>query len=179
MERERDNIISCSLVIVELTITMRVMRGDCRNDHQKVGLERILYASQWMTPYTAGTTSNLVGTINDMRSSKPNQPTCTPGFSDSLISIQLFPSWPHALLLAYNSTIITEYQAESSLRISPWYDHEFTLSIAYMEDSIHSRVSDFPSFPGLQVDPWIWLQLPVCLPPRSTATSQLRMRSRR
>jgi len=67
--------------MVELSTRKREIRGDERNHHDKLGLERISCASQLTIPDMAGTSPNSVGNNIDMRSSKPNQVSHTPDFS--------------------------------------------------------------------------------------------------
>jgi len=68
------------------------MRGDEGNHHEKLGLERISCASQFIIPDTAGTTPDPAGKNTDTRSSKPNQASRTLDFSYPLVSSISFPS---------------------------------------------------------------------------------------
>jgi len=67
-----------------------------------------------------------------------------------------------------------EHKVKSSLSISPYHHHELTLRAAYIEYSIHLRLSVVPSFSRFRGDPWMLLQLPVYLPtdPPPPASSQ-------
>jgi len=67
--------------MLELSTRKREIRGDGGNHHEKMGLERISYASQLTIPDTAGTIPNPAGNITDTGSSKPNQASLTPDFS--------------------------------------------------------------------------------------------------
>ena len=62
------------------------------NHHEKLGLERISYASQLTIPDIAGTTHDPACGFTDTRSSTPNQASRTPDFSYPLISSILRPS---------------------------------------------------------------------------------------
>ena len=81
-----------------------------------------------------------------------------------------FDLHPPALFLVHNSTIIGQQDVKWSLSISPCHAHELTLCTAYTEYSIHQhiqhmtntasteysthpRLSVFPSFSWLRVDP--------------------------
>jgi len=110
------------------------MRGDGGNHHDKLGIKRILCASQLTIPDTAGTTPDSAGKNTDMRSSKRNQASCTPDFSYPLVSsIFILIFIPH---LSF-ATIIADHKVKSSLSISPCHDQKLTLSTAYTESSIH------------------------------------------
>jgi len=67
--------------MVELSTRKREIRGDGGNHHEKLGLERILCASQLTIPDTAGMSPDPAGNITDKGSSKPNQAGHTPDFS--------------------------------------------------------------------------------------------------
>jgi hypothetical protein len=117
------------------------MRGDGGNHHEKLGLKRIPSASQLTIPDTAGTTPDMAGKNTDTRCSKLNLESRTRSCSYPLVSsIFILIFIPH---LSF-STIIAEHKVKSSLSISPCHDHEFTLSTAYTEYSIH-RVQHTPS----------------------------------
>jgi len=75
---ERDDLTSCSLVMVELSTTKRAIRGDGGNHDEKLGLERISCASQLTIPDMAVTSPDPAGNNTDTRSSKPNQVPSTP-----------------------------------------------------------------------------------------------------
>ena len=68
------------------------MRGDGGNHHEKLGLMRILCASQFSIPDTAGTTPNPAGINTQARSRKPNRVGRTPDISHPLVSSILFQS---------------------------------------------------------------------------------------
>ena len=125
-------------------LTKREMRGYGGNYHEKLGLKRILCASQFTIPDTAGTTPDPVCNYTDMRSSQLNQASCTSDFSYPLIITSCSSSSPISLFLVHNSTIIAEHNVKSSLFISQCHDHELTPSTAYTEYSIH-RVQHTPS----------------------------------
>jgi len=87
-----------------------------------------------------------------------------------------YPSHIHplSLFLTHNSTIMTSTQSwVIPVNLSmPWtrvnneyciHRAQHTPSIAYPEYSIHPRLFVFRSFSWLQVDPWMWPQLPACL----------------
>ena len=113
-------------------------RGDGRNNHEKLGLNRISCASQFTIPETAGTCPDLACNNTDTRSSQPNQASRTPDFSYPLVSSTLFSSSsPISLFLIHITTIIAEYKVKSSRSISPWHDPELTPSTAYTQYSIH------------------------------------------
>jgi len=108
------------------------------NDHDKLGLKRISCARQFTIPDTAGISPDPACDYTDTRSSQPNQASHTLDFSYLLVSCTSFSSSsPICLFLVHNSTIIAEHKVKSSLSISPCHDHEFTLSTAYTEYSIH------------------------------------------
>jgi len=125
------------------------MRGDGGNQNRKLELTRILCASRFTIPDTAGMSPDPACNHTDTMSSKPNQPSCTCDFSYPLVSsISFSCSSPFFLFLVHNSTIIAEHKVESSLSISPYHDHELTpstalhwaqhtLSAAYTEYTIH------------------------------------------
>jgi len=84
----------------------------------------------------------------ELWSSKPKQGSCTPEFSDLLVSTTSFPSpSPISLILVQNSTIITEYKVKLSRSISPCHNDQvtpstaYTKSTAYTEYSIHQEYS--------------------------------------
>jgi len=51
------------------------------NYHEKLGLKRILCASEFTIPDIAGMTPNPAGNNTDIRSPKPDQASSTPDFS--------------------------------------------------------------------------------------------------
>jgi len=123
----------------------RKLRGYRGNHHEKLGLKRILCASQFTIPNTAGTTPDPTCNYTDTWFSQPNQASHTPDFSYPLISSTSFSSSsPISFFLVHNSTIIVEPKVKSSLSISLCYDHELTVSTAYAEYSIY-RVQHTPS----------------------------------
>jgi len=91
-EIERDDLTSCSQVMVELSTRKREIRGDGGNHHEKLGLKRISCASQFTIPDTAGTSPDPAGNNTNTRSSKPNQASRTPDFSGPLVSSTSFSS---------------------------------------------------------------------------------------
>jgi len=126
-----------------LSTRNREIRGDGGNHREKLGLKRISCASQCTIPDTAGTSPDPAGNNTDSRSSKPNQASRTPDFSQPLVSsISFSSSSPISLFLVHNSTIIAEHKVNPSLSISPCHDYELTLSTAYTYDclsSLHSH----------------------------------------
>jgi len=73
--------------------------------HYKLGLNRILCASQFTIPVTAGGTADPAGIHTDTRSSKPNLATHTPCF---LIFTRIIPTFiPH---LSFLSTTLSSLQ---------------------------------------------------------------------
>jgi len=66
--------------MLKLSTRKREIRGDGGNHHEKLGLERILCASQLTIPETAGTSPDPVGNITNNGSSKPNQASRPPDF---------------------------------------------------------------------------------------------------
>jgi hypothetical protein len=65
--------------------------------------------------------------------------------SYSIVSFISFSSLsPIPLFPVHNSTIIAEYNVQSSLYISRWHDRDLTQSTAYIEYNIH-RVQHTPS----------------------------------
>jgi len=136
--------------MIELRTRKREMRGYGGNHHEKLGLKRILYESQFTIPDTAGTSPDSACIHTDTRSSRPNQASRTPNYSYPLVSSTSFSSSsPISLFLVHNSTIITEHRVRSSLSISPCHDRELAPSIAYTEYSIQ-RVQHTPSTASIQ-----------------------------
>ena len=134
------------------------MRGDGGNHHEKLGLKRISYPSQFTIPDAAGTGPYPASNYTDTWSSQPNQVSGTPDSSYPLISSTSFSSSsPISLFLVHNCTIIAEHKDMLSLSISPCHDHELTPSTvyteynntpstAYTEYSINPRLFVFQSF---------------------------------
>ena len=113
-------------------------REDEADYHKKLGLKRISCASHCTILNTAGTMSDLTITITDTHFFSPYQVSRTPDVSYPLVSSTPFSSLsPISLFLVHNSTIIAERIVKSSLPISPFHDHELTLSTAYTEYRIH------------------------------------------
>jgi len=67
--------------MVEFSTREREKRGDGGNYHEKLGLQRISWATQLNIPDTAGTSPDPAGNITDKGSSQSNQATRTPDFS--------------------------------------------------------------------------------------------------
>jgi len=131
------------------------MRGDVGNPHEKLGFERISYASQFSICDTAGPSPDQMCNHTDTRSSQPNQASCTPDFSYPLVLSTSFSSAsPTSLFLVHNSTIIAEHNVKSSLSISPCHDHELTPSTSYTEYSLH-RIPHTPKIACLPFIPMI------------------------
>jgi hypothetical protein len=64
--------------------------------YQKLGPERISYASQFTIPDTAGTTPDPAGQNSNMRYIKPNQAGRTSDFIHPLVSSNIVPIFiPH------------------------------------------------------------------------------------
>jgi len=94
------------------------MREDGGDLHGNLGLKRISCASQFTIPEMAGMTADRAGDNINTRSSKPHQPSGTPGFPVPLVSsISFSSSSPIPLLLVHHSTIIAEHKVKSSLSI--------------------------------------------------------------
>jgi hypothetical protein len=124
--------------MVELSTRKREIRGDRRNHHEKLGLERILCASQLTIPDTAGTSPDQAGNYTETRSSKPNEASRAPDFSQPLVSSIFSHLHPPSLFVLSTSLPSShEHKVESSLSISPCHNHELTLSAAYTKYSIH------------------------------------------
>jgi hypothetical protein len=69
---ESDDLTSCFQVMIEFRTRKREMSGYGRNHHEKLGLKRISCASQFAIPNMAGTSSDLLCSYADTRSSQPN-----------------------------------------------------------------------------------------------------------
>jgi len=78
--------------MVEFRTRKREISGDWGHHYEKLGLKRILCASQFSIPDMAGRSSNLPGKITDLKLSKPNQASFTPYVLYALISSILFLS---------------------------------------------------------------------------------------
>ena len=114
------------------------MRRDGGDLHENRGLKRISCASQFTIPETAGTTPDRAGNNINTRSSKPHQPSGTPGFPVPLVSSIWFSSAspiPH--FLVHNSTIIAEHKVKSSLSICRCHGNESTPRAAYTGCNLH------------------------------------------
>jgi len=86
---------------------MREIKGDGGNHHEELGLKRISCVSKWTIPDQAGMSPVPAGYYTDTRSSKPNQGSSTPDFSQLLISsISFSSSSPISLIVVHISTII-------------------------------------------------------------------------
>jgi len=123
---------------------MREMRGDEGNHHEKLGLKRILCASQYTIADMAGTSSNQVGNSTDMRTSQPNQPSRTPDVPYLLISSTSFSSsFPsHSVLsttlpLSQN-TQLSHPPLSLHAMIMSLHRVQYTLSTAYTHDCVRS-----------------------------------------
>jgi len=85
----------------------------------------------------------------------------------------------HPPSLSFSSTTQTSSQNTKLSHPSPslhamimsWHRVPHTPSTTYTDYSIHPWLFVFPSFSWIRVDPWMELQLPACLPTRSTAIS--------
>jgi len=85
-ERERDDLILCSYVMVELRTRTNEIRGDGGNHDEKLGLKWNLCASQFTIADTAGTSPHPAGINGDKRCSNPNRATRPLPFSYPLVS---------------------------------------------------------------------------------------------
>jgi len=87
----------------------------------------------------------------------------------------------HTPRTAYTKYSIHHVQHTPSTAYTEYSIHrvKHTPSTAYTKCGIHPRLSVFPSFSPLQVDSWMYIQLPMCLPTWSTSISQLSMRAHR
>jgi len=130
--------------MVELRTRKREMRGDGTNHHEKLGLKRILCASQFTIPDMAGMSSDL-----ECKTPIQNLPTLI----RQLVRLTFhFHSYlPHrshldplSLFLVDNSTIFAEHKVVSSLSISPCHNRKLTPSTAYTEYSVHPSQFLFP-----------------------------------
>ena len=127
----------------------REVRCDRGNLHEKLGLERILCASQFTIPDWAVTSHDLACSNTAKSFSKHNQSSRTPDFSNSLVSsMSISSSSPMSLYLVHNFIIIAVHNVKLSLSISWCDDHESApstalyqvqhpLSAAYTECSIN------------------------------------------
>jgi len=105
------------------------MRGHGTNPQEKAGLKRILCASQFTISDMAGISPDPACNHTDMRSSQLNQASHTPDDSYLLVFSTLLSSLsPISFFLVHNSTIIVEYEVESSHSISPFNDYQSTWS---------------------------------------------------
>jgi len=135
--------------MVEFRTRKREIIGDGANHQEKLELRRILCASPFTIPNTAGPSPDPARNITNTRSSKPNQVSGTPDFSYPLVSsISFSSSSPISHFLIDNSTIIAEHKVKTPLCISPYHDDELTpscsihqvqhtQSVAYTKCSIH------------------------------------------
>jgi len=147
--------------MVELGTRKRETRGDGANQHEKLGLKRISCASQCSIPDTGGRSPNPACNNTNTRSSQPNQGSGNAVLSYPLRSSTLFsPAFPS---LSFSSTTLPSSHNTKLSRPSPplyvmimsWYGVQHTLSTAYTEYIIHPRLSAFPEFSWLHVDPWM------------------------
>ena len=108
------------------------------NNHEKLELKRIPWASQFTIAVSAGASPGRAWNNTDTRSPQSNQTSCTPDYSYPLVSSTSFSSSsPISLFLVHNFSIITEHKVKWSLSISPCHDYELALNIVYTEYSIH------------------------------------------
>jgi hypothetical protein len=139
---------------------MREFRG---NHPEKLGLERILCASQFTIRDMAGTSSVAVSHYTNTWSSQHNQVSRTPYFTYPLVIRHIVLIFIHiSLFLVHNSTIIAELIVKFSPCISPCHDPELPPSTisnectihpvwcspspAYTQYGIRPRLISFPSF---------------------------------
>jgi hypothetical protein len=78
--------------MVELKSQKREMRGDGTNLHEKLGLKRILCASQFTFLDIAGTSPDLVYNNTQRRPSIPNEARLTAVSSYAIVSSTSFSS---------------------------------------------------------------------------------------
>ena len=122
------------------------MRGEGTNHHEKLGLKRILCASQFTIPDMAGTSPDPACNHTNTRSSQSNQASRTPDFSYPVVSSTLFSSSsPISLFLVHNSTIIAEHKVKSSLSIPPCHNHELTPSTSIHRVQAYTEYKHTPS----------------------------------
>jgi len=86
--------------MVELRTRQKEMRGDGGNHNEKLGLKRILCASELSIPDTAGMSPDPACNNPDTRSSQPNQASFTPDFLYALVSSTSFSSSVRDFLLS-------------------------------------------------------------------------------
>jgi len=142
-EIERYDLASSSEVMVELRTRKRDIRGDGGNHYEKLELKRILCASQFTIPNTAGTSSNPACNYTDMRSFQLNQASRTPDFSYLLVFSILFSSSSSSLSLS-STTLPSSQNTKFShpplslnAIIMSWHRVQHSLSTANTEYSIH------------------------------------------
>jgi hypothetical protein len=124
--------------MVELRTRKREMGAYGGKYDEKQVLEVITRASQFTIPNKAGTSPDPVCNSTDTRSFQFKPASRTPDYTYPFVSSTLLSSSSHiSLFLVHNSTIIAECKVKSSRFILPCHDHDFALSIAYTEYSIH------------------------------------------
>jgi hypothetical protein len=89
-EIEMDDLTSCSQLMVELRMSKREMRGEWTNDHERLGLKRMLFATQFTIPNTRGTSHYPASNYTHSSSSLPNQASPRPDLSCPLVSSPSF-----------------------------------------------------------------------------------------
>jgi hypothetical protein len=120
--------------MVELSTRKREIGGYGGNYPEKLGRKRIMCATQFTMPDSAGTSLYPAGTNTGTRSSKLNQANRSPDFSGSLISsISFSSSSPISFFLSTTRPSLQEQKVTTSLCISRWHHHELTPSVAYAE----------------------------------------------
>jgi len=129
--------------MVESRTKMRVIRGCGGNHHDELGLKRILCASQFRIPDTAGTSSDPACNYTETRSAQLNQASRTP-----ISPICLYPPHHphlHPPSLCFSSTTqpssqktkLSDPSQSLHAMIVSWHRVQHTPSTAYTEYSIH------------------------------------------
>ena len=126
--------------------------------HMKLGLKSFACASQFTIPDMAGTTPDPGGNNTDKKSSTPNQVSRTPDLSYPLVSSILFTSsslisLSRPELYHHCRTTFSHISLSRHAMMMSKHREQHTPSTAYTMFSIHTRVSVFPSFSRLRVDP--------------------------
>jgi len=160
-EIERDDITSCSLVMVELRTREWEMRGDGGNNLDTLGLKRTSCVSQFTIPNTVSMSSDLASDSTDTWSSPPNQTYHTRNFSFPPGSSTSFGSSSPSL--SFLSTTVLSLQNTKSSHpllslhdmIMSWHRVEHTLSTAPTLDCLCSLQShDYVLTPECSLSFW-------------------------
>jgi hypothetical protein len=160
--------------MIELRTRYREMTGDGTTHHAKLGLNRNSCARKFTVPVTADKSSDLACYHRNMWPSQPSQSSNTPDFPYLLVSCtSVSSSSTVSHILIYHSIMIAEHKDMLYLIMSQCHVHEgipitayteysihwvqHTLSTAYAWYGMHQRLSVFPSFSWLWVNPWMQL----------------------